>query len=756
LVFATLFAYWPALRGTLLWDDEGHITRPELQSWHGLGRIWFELGATQQYYPLLHSAFWVEHRLWGDAVLGYHLTNTLLHAASALLLVAILRRLTVRGAWLAGFIFALHPVAVNSVAWIAEQKSTLSALFYLSSALVYLRFDQTRRKSHYFVALGLFVLALLTKTATATLPAALLVILWWRRGRLTWERDVRLLLPWLVLGAIAGLFTSWVERNYIGAQGSEFALTMLERCLLAGRAIWFYLAKLAWPTDLVFVYPHWTIDSGVWWQYLFPLGVLALTTALWLLARRFRGPLAGFLYFAGTLFPVLGFLNVYPFVYSYVSDHFQYLASLGIVAIMASGLVLAFSRLPVSFERSAPVFASVLLATLGVMTWRLSATYRDVETLYRYTLRHNPSAWLAENNLGTHLLRMGGRLPEGMAHIEAALRIKPNSPEAHHNLGYALALMPGRRQDAIREYETALRIRPNFPEAHDSLGALFTKVPGRMPDAISHFEQALRLRPEFPTALARLGAALSDTPGRLPEAISDLQAALRLDPNLAEAHNDLGIALSQIPGRSAEAMAHFEIALRINPDYSEAHNNLGSILIEMPGRREEAMAHFREALRINPDSAETHMNLGKALAKDEKRLPEAISEYQEALRIDPTYGAAHNNLALLLADLPGRLPEAISHFEAALKSDPNSAGMRIMFGNALSAMPGRRAEAIAQYEAAVRIDPNLPEAHYVLGLALVKIPGRMPEAIRELEVGVRIQPDPEVQQVLNGLLAARP
>ena len=196
---ATLAAYFPALRGGLLWDDSSHLTKPGLQSFHGLSRIWFELGATQQYYPLLHSAFWLEHRMWGDAVAGYHLTNVALHALSACLAVAIMKRLSLSGAWLAGFVFALHPVNVESVAWISEQKSTLSGVFYLAALLAYLHFylqpDQNRRKSKYLLATGLFVLALLSKTVTATLPAVLLVIFWWRHGRLEWKRDVRPLVP---------------------------------------------------------------------------------------------------------------------------------------------------------------------------------------------------------------------------------------------------------------------------------------------------------------------------------------------------------------------------------------------------------------------------------------------------------------------------------------------------------------------------------------------------------------------------------
>ena len=246
---ATLAAYWPALRGGLVWDDASHVTTPPLQSLHGLWRIWFDLGATQQYYPLLHSAFWTEHRLWGSAVLGYHLTNVILHAVSACLLVRIVRRLSLPGAWLAGLVFALHPVCVEAVAWISEQKSTLSGVFCLGAALVYLRFDQSRRRTQYFWALGLFVLALASKTVTATLPAALLVVFWWQRGRLDFRRDLRPLLPWFALGAAAGLFTAWVERTYIGATGADFALTWVERVLLAGRVIWFYAGKVVWPVE---------------------------------------------------------------------------------------------------------------------------------------------------------------------------------------------------------------------------------------------------------------------------------------------------------------------------------------------------------------------------------------------------------------------------------------------------------------------------------------------------------------------------
>ncbi len=288
-LMAALFAiYQPAWQGGLLWDDDKHITLPGLQSWQGLWCIWFEVGATLQYYPVLHSAFWLEHRLWGDAMLGYHLVNILLHAAATFMVALVLRRLAVPGALLAAAIFALHPIQAESVAWITEQKNTLSAVFYLGAMLVYLRFDQTRKTSLYWWALGLFLLAILSKTVTATLPGALLVIFWWQRGRLSWRKDVLPLVPLFLLGAGGGMITTWWELTLNRCVGPAFQFTPVERLLIAGRAIWFHLWKLCWPVKLTFIYPRWQMDSAAWWQYLFPLGVMALVVGCWLLRRRTR------------------------------------------------------------------------------------------------------------------------------------------------------------------------------------------------------------------------------------------------------------------------------------------------------------------------------------------------------------------------------------------------------------------------------------------------------------------------------------
>ena len=366
-MIVTLIAYYPAWHGAPLWDDDAHLTRVDLRSLTGLWRIWFDVGATQQYYPVAHSAFWLFHALWGDDTLGYHLVNIVLHATSAYLVAVILRRLAIPGAALAALIFALHPVHVESVAWITELKNTLSGVCYLGAVLTYLRFDSTRERRFYVVTLALFVLALLSKSVTASLPAALLVVFWWQRGRIRWQEDVRPLLPLFGLGLASGLFTAWVERSQIGADGPQFQFSLIERTLIAGRAVWFYLGKLVWPDPLIFSYSRWHVSQAVWWQYLFPIALAALFGGLWLIRNRTRAPLAAMLFFAGTLFPALGFVNVYPFIYSFVADHFQYLASLGVITLFAAGVTTFVARRVARPDTALAAVALVIGLPAGVL-----------------------------------------------------------------------------------------------------------------------------------------------------------------------------------------------------------------------------------------------------------------------------------------------------------------------------------------------------------------------------------------------------
>ncbi len=571
LVVAVLLVYQPAWQGGFLWDDEAHVTKPELRSWQGLYRIWFDVRATVQYYPLLHSAFWIEHKLWGDATLAYHLVNLLLHAAAAVMVALILRRLAVPGAYLAAAIFALHPVHVESVAWITEQKNTLSAVFYLGAMLVYLHFDQTRKIALYWWALGLFLLAILSKTVTATLPGALLVIFWWQRGRLSWKRDVLPLMPLFLLGAGGGMVTAWWELQVNHCVGPEFQFTPVERLLIASRAVWFHLWKLCWPTKLTFFYPRWQIDSGAWWQYLFPLGLTALLAGLWSIRRRTRAPLAAMLFFGGTLFPVLGFFNLYTFRYSLIANHYQYLASLGAITLAAAGGVLLLERWGLWRRPAGYMVCLALLATLAGLSWRQSRMYADVETLYRTAIDENPDCWIALGNLGV-VLKTRGRIDEAMAHYRKALEINPCYTEAHNNLGNALAGLC-RIDEAVAHYRKALEINPRFAEAHNNWALALAGL-RRIDEAMAHYRKALEINPHYAEAHNNLGNALAGL-RRIDEAVAHYRKALEINPRFAEAHNNWALALASRGGFD-EAIQHYRKALEINPRFAEAHNNWAS------------------------------------------------------------------------------------------------------------------------------------------------------------------------------------
>jgi tetratricopeptide (TPR) repeat protein len=560
-------AYNPAWHGQLLWDDDNCTTPRELRSLDGLGRIWFQPRATAQYYPLLYTSYWVQQRLLGDSTTGYHLVNLLLHIGCVVLVLKILRFLRIPGAELAAIIFALHPVNVETVAWIAERKNTLSGIFALGATLSYLKFDDTRSRRNYALAIGLFLFGLLSKTAIVTVPLAWLVILWWKRGAVLWRRDVVPSIPFVCLSVASGLVTRWFENVGIGYKSKILDFSLLDRCLIAGRAFWFQLGKLFWPSNLTFVYPRWDINAEVWWQYLFPVGVLALLVILWSLRRWSRAPLAGVLVYILLLLPSLGFLNIYFFLYSFVADHWQYLACLGIIVPCASGITSLAGRKESWQDWLEPAITLVLGGVLFVLTWQQSRMYTDIETLYRTTIARNPDCWMAQVNLG-NILYKANRIPEAMDLFKQALKIKPAI--GYYSVGNALALK-GRTSEAIDQYKQALQIDPDYAEVHQNLASALL-LTGRTREAIEHYEQALRIDPAFAEAHNNLGHALVQT-GRAPEAIDHYREALRIMPNSVDAHNNLGAALAQM-GRTSEAIEQLKAALQINPNDSDIRNNL--------------------------------------------------------------------------------------------------------------------------------------------------------------------------------------
>ena len=648
LLGLTFAAYWPAWNGGPVWDDEGHLTKPHLRSLQGLADIWTQFGSTQQYYPLTHTLFWIEHRLWGDTPIFYHLVSILLHAIAALLLVKVLKRLQIPGAWFAGAIFALHPVQVESVAWISELKNTLSAVFFFLSALTYVSFDRARAASLYFIALALFLLGLFSKTTIAVLPVVILVVLWWQRGRLSWKRDLLPLIPFFAIGIGAGLVTAWVERNFIGAEGQVFDLSPIQRILVAGRAFWFYLWKLFWPANLTFIYPRWDLSPTLWWQYLFPLGTIVVLVTLWLLRRRWRGPLAGFLSFIALLFPALGFFNVFPFLYSFVADHFQYLACIGIIALAAGAFAQLVEAAPHRYRWLGVACGFITIIGLAALTWQQAHAYQNEETLWRVTIARNPACWMAYNNLGKVLLR-GGRAEEAVnAYAKGLAQRPPDLDRAHYNLAAAL-VGAGKIDGAIEHYRTALQIRPDYADAHYNLGGAFVRA-GRLQEAIQEYTETLRIRPDDSAAHNNLGSVLLEK-GRAQEAISHFLSAAQRDGQNADIQYNLAHAFAR-SGELDKAIAHYQTALEIQPDKLPARYELANTFLER-GNTERAMSLYQEILATQPEHAGALSNLGNIFLQT-GHPDKAIYQYERTLAINPQNLAAETNLAWVLATCSDR------------------------------------------------------------------------------------------------------
>ena len=572
LVGLTAGAYIPAMNGGFVWDDNDYVQdNLTLRSLAGLGQIWFQPGATRQYYPLVHTTYWLEYHLWGLDPTGYHVVNVILHALSAVLVWRLLIRLKVPGAWAAAALFALHPVHVESVAWITERKNALSGTFYLSAAWAYLRYEEARSPRLYWAALFLFAAALLSKTVTCTLPAALLLVLWWK-GQTPMQRTAVALVPFFTLGVAMSGVTVWMERHSVGAWGPEWDLSLVERGLIAGRALWFYAAKLLVPLDLVFIYPRWEIDATAVWQYLYPTGALGVGALLWAFRERWgRGALTGVLFFAGTLTPALGFFNFYPMLYSFVADHFQYSASLGLLALAAAGGHRMWTRLGRS--AAGPVALALVLALCGLLTWRQGRVYADLETLWRDTLQKNVGAWIAHNNLA-NILKERGQLDQAIVHYRQALLLKPGSAQIHLNLADAHQAR-GESAAALRHYRRALKAEPDRVETYLKLGNVLLGQ-NAAPEAIEHYRQALQLKPDLALAHSNLGAALA-IQQQDAEAIEHYRRALQLKPDFAEAHNNLGRLLA-LRGQFAEAIDHYRRALQLKPTYRQARSNLAEAL----------------------------------------------------------------------------------------------------------------------------------------------------------------------------------
>jgi tetratricopeptide (TPR) repeat protein len=698
LVVLIVSTYLPALRNGFIWDDNDHFTEnPAMTRPDGLQKIWSSL-TVSRYYPLTLTTFWVQRRLWGLNPLGYHTVNIGLHALNAVFVLLLLRRLNEPGAWAAAALWAVHPVNVESVAWATELKNIQSGVFFFLSLLCFLRFERRQHGGWYVLSLVTFAAALVSKPSTVILPLVLLLLAWWQRGRVQ-RQDLRRAAPFFALSLSMSLLTIAEQQGHIERAPHDWSLSLTQRLILVSKALWFYGGKVLWPGNLMFVYPRWALDAESWLSWL-PLGAaVAVAIRLWQLRHHpaARAAAFGIGYFAIALLPVLGFFDIYYFRYSFVGNHFQYLASIGPLALLAAGAAMV---LPSRSTRVAA--ATVAIATLSVVSWRCTHVFHDDETLWRDTLARNPQAAIAHNNLGI-ILDTEGRYEQGAEQFREALVIKPGYLEAHSNLGLALTEL-GRYPEAEQQLQQALTIKPDFSKAHDCLGKLYYRM-NRLDAAAHHFAAAVRSEPGMAEAHYNLGCVWLQQ-GQYARAIACFHNALLIRPDYPEAHNNLGNLLAK-EGNLQEAVQHYQAALNIRPDYGQAHYNLGVKLTEM-NHPDQAIEHLRQAFRLMPSfPPDGCIQLAKALSQKD-RFSEAIAVLKSGLKTNSPDPFVANEYAWLLATCP--VPE--------LRDAPRA----IEIGEALAKATARKSSGpldtlAAAYAEAGRFDDAVTTAREAIVLA---------------------------------------
>ncbi len=555
LVMLVAVSYAPAvLWGGFVWDDVIITEAPPIRDAAGLWRIWFSPDDLKQweghYWPLLYTTFWLEHKLWGFAPLGYHLVNLLLHSAVVLLAWHLLVRLGVPGAWFTAAVFAVHPLHTESVAWIIGRKDVLAALFALACALSYMRFVEDRYGVRYFRALALFVAGLLSKSTIVTLPVAFVVWHWWKQERVT-RVDWMRVLPFFAVGFFITVIDWWI---YKGKEVIFFDYSFLERVVIAARVLWFYVTKLVWPVDLPVIYPRWHVSVADPWGWVCVVAVAAVAVLLWHYRRRIgRGPLVAMLFFAVMLVPVLGFVDYGYMQFSFVADRYQYLAGLGVIALLIAVVTAVLAR-PDVFQ-SAPegtpagplkgafsdarhisvgVVAVLVLVVLGTLTWRQSEIYHDRGTFFTHILSLNPEARGAQHNLGDWL---GDE---------------------------------GRHEEALAVYRIAHEQRPDFATIVNKMGVQYESL-GQPDEAEAHYRRALRMDPRHVHAINNLALLLTKRE-QPQDALALYREVIRIDPRYVNAYVGMGVALGQM-GRYAEALKTFEQAQALAPGLPEARAN---------------------------------------------------------------------------------------------------------------------------------------------------------------------------------------
>ena len=731
-------SYYPALLAGFVWDDVVLVEEPAVHAWSGLWNIWFspaDMHREVHYWPIVYTTFWLEHKLWGLDPFGYHLVNVLLYMVNVLLLWRLLRCLAVPGAWAVAAVFAVHPMHVESVAWVMGRKDLLSGLFYMACALCWIRsmdgtggggidargspvpkkpplprsfwrrwwpLDSLRvpRPGLYLAALALFVAAMLSKSVAVTLPVAFAVLLWWKNGRLTWTDAWRIFPFFLVALCIAVADLSY----YTSGRVFPFEYGFPERVLIAARALWFYAGKLVWPTDLAVVYPLWDIDAGdpLAWGYLVAAGAVA--ALLWL-GRHWlgRAPLAGAAFFALTLSPMLGFVSYMYMSYSFVADRYAYLAGIGVLSVFVGAAAHCAGRLPNAARIGATGVLVAVLAVFGKLTWEQAGIFRDEIAFYNHIISLNPQAPTAHLNLASALLG-AGRPAEALAASLIAVERHPGSARAHNS--HRASLLTLNRPDAAADrFRRAAELDPGDHKARQIMAQIRSRQ-GRFAESARWYREVIDIDPESASAHYGLGVALFRL-GRYEQAVESLERADSLlpDPLPVGSLHLLAEALLR-QQRHEEALERYRGVLEINPENVAAHAGIGYALFHLK-RYEEAIDSLARSVSLRPESpaaADRHVVIGQA-SMELGREEAAAEHYARALALDARNTKALDSLAVLRFRQQ-RHEEALHLYRAMIDIGEANAQLHANVGAVLYQL-GRPEEALRSLERARALDPTL-------------------------------------------------
>jgi tetratricopeptide (TPR) repeat protein len=649
LILATLIVYLPVKDHQFVHLDDDLYHNPHTQEGLTWANIAWALTALEAgfWHPLTWWSHMLDYELFGLSPGGHHLMSLLLHTLNVLLLFGLLHRWTgaLWRSFLVAALFALHPLNVESVAWVAERKNVLSTLFWFLTLGAYVHYVRKPHWRRYLWVVVLFVLGLMAKPMLVTLPCVLLLLDYWPLGRLgpSWsefrQKVSKLLLekaPLFALSVTSGILAIHAE-NKLGALPSLQQIPLDARLGNALTSFVAYLGKMVWPTDLAVFYPHPEVSLPVGQVILAILVIGTLTLLVLRGAASYPYLLVGWLWYLGTLLPVSGLIQV---GHHSMADRYMYVPLIGVFILMVWGCTqwVEGSQVKKGWGIGACVF---LLLGLSINTRLQLAHWQNSVSLFEHAIQSTADNYLAHNNLGTVFLE-AGEIDKGMEQLAIALEIKPESSEVLYNLGFALK-QKGHLDGAARYFSEALALNRDLAGAHNNLG-LIRMAQGDGEKAIQHFSKALEMDPQLFEALNNLGTLLLGN-GQPEKAISYFTRSLLLKPNQARAHNNLGAALD-LQGHSEEAMTHYHRALELAPYSYLTHNNLGRMFMEK-GDLEKAARHFSKVIEIEPRFGDAHFNLG-VVRTSQGSVKKAVASFRQALKLNSDNTEAQQRLALLL------------------------------------------------------------------------------------------------------------